>query len=105
MKIRRFLENEQKDLSTERVDEIMKELKKLGSYLEDKGNMINSLETELSIYKSQSNKGNDQVDDSTLALQVIKGSIDDIVDKLDTVVINLDGYNQEGRSFLYTENK
>lgn len=106
MKIRRFFEaEEQKDLATERVEEILKELKEFTSQLEEKSKITDALETELSNYKNLSNKSNDQIDDSIAALQIIKKNVDDSIDKLDTVITNIQNYNEEGRKYLYTENK
>jgi septal ring factor EnvC (AmiA/AmiB activator) len=106
MKIRRFFEaEEQKDIATERVDEILKELKEFTSQLEEKSKITDALETELSNYKNLSDKSNDQIDDSIAALQIIKKNVDDSIDKLDTVITNIQNYNEEGRKYLYTENK
>ena len=106
MKIRRFFEaEEQKDMATERVDEILKELKEFTSQLEEKSKITDALETELSNYKNLSNKSNDQIDDSIAALQIIKKNVDDSIDKLDTVITNIQNYNEQGRKYLYTENK
>ena len=106
MKIRRFFEaEEQKDIATERVEEILKELKEFTSQLEEKSKLTDALETELSNYKNLSNKSNDQIDDSIAALQIIKKNVDDSIDKLDTVITNIQNYNEEGRKYLYTENK
>jgi len=106
MKIRRFFEaEEQKDLATERVDEILKELKEFTSQLEEKSKITDALETELSNYKNLSNKSNDQIDDSIAALQIVKKNVDDSIDKLDTIITNIQNYNEEGRKYLYTENK
>jgi septal ring factor EnvC (AmiA/AmiB activator) len=106
MKIRRFFEaEEQKDIATERVEEILKELKEFTSQLEEKSKITDALETELSNYKNLSNKSNDQIDDSIAALQIIKKNVDDSIDKLDTVITNIQNYNEQGRKYLYTENK
>jgi septal ring factor EnvC (AmiA/AmiB activator) len=106
MKIRRFFEaEEQKDIATERVDEILKELKEFTSQLEEKSKITDALETELSNYKNLSDKSNDQIDDSIAALQIIKKNVDDSIDKLDTVITNIQNYNEQGRKYLYTENK
>jgi len=106
MRIKRFFESEeQKDIATERVDEILKDLKEFTAQLEDRNNMIEALTTELSNYKNLSTKSNDQIDDSISALQIIKKNVDDSVDKLDTVVTNIQSYNESGRKYLYTENK
>ena len=106
MKIRRFFEaEEQKDIATERVEEILKELKEFTSQLEEKSKITDALETELSNYKNLSDKSNDQIDDSIAALQIIKKNVDDSIDKLDTIITNIQNYNEEGRKYLYTENK
>ena len=105
MKIKRFFESDQVDISTERITEVMDELKDFISNIEDRSKKIDALGTELSNYRNSSTKSNDQIDDSIAALQIIKKDLDDCVDKLDTVVNNLDSYNVDGRKYLYTENK
>jgi ABC-type transporter Mla subunit MlaD len=105
MKIKRFFESDQVDISTERITEVMDELKDFIANIEDRSKKIDALGTELSNYRNSSTKSNDQIDDSIAALQIIKKDLDDCVDKLDTVVNNLDSYNQDGRKYLYTENK
>ncbi len=102
MKIKRFNEAEQVDISSERVNEILEELKDFASIMEDKSKYTESLLNELNNYKSESTKGNDQIDDSIAALQVIKKDIDDSKDKIDTIVNNLLDYNEGGRKYLYT---
>jgi hypothetical protein len=67
--------------------------------------MVDSLISELNEYKNKSDKGNDQIDDSIAALQVIKKEMENSVDKTDTVIGNLEGYKDDGRKYLYTENK
>ena len=105
MKIKRFLESEETDISVARVGEIIEDLREFTSTLEDKNKMVESYINELNNYKNQSKKGNDQIDDSIAALQIIKKELDDSLDKTDTVINNLMDYNDEGRKYLYTENK
>lgn len=107
MKIKRFNESieENIDISQERVGEIIEELKDMLSIFEDKTKTIESYANEFNNYKSNSKKGNDQIDDSIAALQVIKKDLDNTIDKVDTVINNLVSYNDEGRKYLYTENK
>jgi ABC-type transporter Mla subunit MlaD len=105
MKIKRFNEAEQVDISSERIEEMLDSLKQLSAMLDDKGKSVDSLINELNNYKSDSQKGNDQVDDSIAALQVIKKDLDNSLDKTDTVISNLMNYSEEGRKYLYTENK
>jgi hypothetical protein len=81
------------------------ELKELTSMLDSKQKMVDSFISELNDYKNKSDKGNDQIDDSIAALQVIKKELENSVDKTDTVVNNLESYKDDGRKYLYTENK
>ena len=105
MKIKRFNEDEQVDISSERISEINEELKDFAAIMEDKSKYVESLLNELNNYRSDSKKGNDQIDDSIAALQVIKKDVDDCNDKIDTVINNLMDYNDGGRKYMYTENK
>jgi len=105
MKIKKVFENEETDISAARVGEIIEDLREFTSTIEDKNKMTESYINELNNYKNQSKKGNDQIDDSISALQIIKKQLDDSLDKVDTVINNLMDYNDEGRKYLYTENK
>jgi chromosome segregation ATPase len=105
MKIKRFNEDEQVDISSERVSEINEQLKDFAATMLDKSRYIESLLNELNNFKSDSKKGNDQIDDSIAALQVIKKDVDNCNDKIDTVINNLMDYNDGGRKYMYTENK
>lgn len=105
MRIKRFYETEQADISPDRIEEIVKEIIKISDSIKDKTKTIESLTGELTNYVSDSRKGNDQIDDSIFALQVIKKNLDDTQDKLDTFLQNMNSYNDEGRKYLYTENK
>ena len=105
MKIKRFNEDEQVDISSERVSEINEQLKDFAATMLDKSRYIESLLNELNNFRSDSKKGNDQIDDSIAALQVIKKDVDDCNDKIDTVINNLMDYNDGGRKYMYTENK
>jgi ABC-type transporter Mla subunit MlaD len=104
MKIKRFNENleENIDISQERIGEIIEELKDILSSLEDKSKMIDGFTNEFNNYKSKSKKGNDQIDDSISAFQIVKKDLDNSVDKVDTIINNLVSYNDEGRKFLYS---
>ena len=104
MRIKRFNESEEVDISTERIDEIVKELNEISASIKDKNKTIESLNSEFNNYVSDSQKGNDQIDDSIFALQIIKKNLDDTQDKIDTILQNMKSYTDEGRKYLYTEN-
>ena len=106
MRIKRFNEkNEQIDISSERTEEMIGQLKEMVSDLDARNKTIESLNNELNNFVNNSQKGNDQIDDSIFALQEIKKSLDNSINKIDTIVENLESYNNEGRKYLYTENK
>lgn len=105
MKIKRFNESEQIDISPDRVGEIIEDLKSVLSSLDEDVKKTELYLNELNNYKSQSKKGNDQIDDSISAFQVVRKNLDDTIDKVDTIINNLLDYNDEGRKYLYTENK
>jgi ABC-type transporter Mla subunit MlaD len=103
MKIRRFSEDNQSDISSERIEEVLSDLKDFASNISERSKSVESLLNELSNFKGQSKKGNDQIDDSIASLQIIKKDLDDCLDKLDTVASDLTNYNENGRKYLYTE--
>lgn len=105
MKIKRFNESEQVDISSERVGEIIEDFRSMLSSLDDDKKKIELYLNELNNYKGESKKGNDQIDDSISALQIVRKNIDDSIDEIDTVINNMMDYNDEGRKYLYTENK
>lgn len=105
MKIKRFNESEEVNISADRVGEIVEDLKSMLSSFDDDIKKIELYLNELNNYKSQSKKGNDQIDDSISALQIIRKDLDSSIDKVDTVINNLIDYNDEGRKYIYTENK
>jgi ABC-type transporter Mla subunit MlaD len=103
MRIKRFNEDDQVDISSDRVNEIITELSEIVTMESEKSKSIESLLGELGNYKNLSKRGNDQIDDSISNLQVIKKNIDDNIDKIDSVVNNLKDYNESGRKYLYSE--
>jgi ABC-type transporter Mla subunit MlaD len=107
MKIKRFTESvdDETNISPERIGEMIEELRNVLSSLDNKKNTFDTYLNELSNYISNSKKGNDQIDDSIATFQIIKKNIEESIEKTDTVINNLISYNDEGRSYLYTENK
>lgn len=103
MRIKRFTES--LEISPERIREMIEELKELLTSLEEDNKVIERYLNELEDYKSESQKGNDQIDDSLAAFQIVKKNLSEAIDKTDTVVSNLVDYNQNDRQYLYTENK
>jgi ABC-type transporter Mla subunit MlaD len=102
MRIRKFNESgEVDDISNERVGEILESMKKISAFIDDKKDEIQSLTNELSKFKSNSNKSNDQIDDTVSTLESIKSKMDDLLSGLDTINNNLIDYTENGRRYLY----
>jgi ABC-type transporter Mla subunit MlaD len=104
-RIMRFNESEQVDISTERTSEIIEELKELVSTLSDRKKLVDSLISELDTYKNKSDKGNDQIDDTIATLQMVSKDLESVSGNVDNTLGNLENYEEEGRKYLYTENK
>ena len=103
MKIKRFIEalEDSKEISPERIDEIVSELTTITTDLDASKEKIESFANELSNYVSKSKNSNDQIDDSVINLNSVKSNFDEIVSSLDTIVNNLKDYKDKGRNFLY----
>lgn len=105
MKIKRFNESNQLDISSERIDEMVKDLNLILDSMNKNIKKVESYLNELSNYKSISSKGNDQIDDSISSLQLTRSDLENSIDKVDTVIQNLIKYNEEGRSYIYIDQK
>lgn len=105
MKIRRFNESEQIELTNERVEEISSNLNDMIASIDYKRKEIETIINELEKFKNTSNKSNDQIDETLFSLQIVNKDYDNILDKLDTALNNIDSYGKEGRKYLYTDNK
>jgi hypothetical protein len=97
MKIKRFNESEQRNISNERVTEMIAELKTTKSYLVDKNKLMGEYLNELNNYKSSNKKGNDQIDDSIFSFQIIRKYLTESISQLNDIIDNLDDYNEKGR--------
>jgi len=106
MKIKRFNEElEPIEMDSQRVKEIIEELEDFLAIVNDKQTRTESIINELTKYKNPSKKGNDQIDDTIISLQVVKKSLDEAIDKLDTSIQNMNSYIEDDRKYLYSENK
>ena len=112
MKIKRFFENEVQgpegktdivnDISTERVEQIIKEIGSFSTNFEENLTKLKKFEEELSKYKSESNKSNDQIDDTVVTLQKVNKSIEqDVLNNLDSIANKLNDYINNGRNYIY----
>lgn len=104
MKIKRFNESEEvNEISPERVNEIIEELKNFSDKISDKSRDIEAILNEFNNYKSQSVKSNDQIDDSIIYLQMVKKDIENSNDRINKIINNLNSYNEGGREKLYLD--
>lgn len=104
MKIKRFNEKMENNISIERSSQIIDELAIVISELDIRLNYVKSLENELSNYQSKSTKGNNQIDDSILNIQLVKKELENSISNIDTTINNFIDYIDNGENFLYTEN-
>lgn len=103
MKIKRFTES--LEISEKTIGDMTRELRELLDSMQGDKRTIESFLNKLEDYKNDSQKGNDQIDDSAAAFQVIQKNLVDSIDKIDTVITNLADYKENSRQYLYTETK
>ena len=102
MIIKRFNEQEEIiEISNERVTEMIQELKRINSLLEDKSKDIHSMYNELVNFRSKSSTANNQIDDTYLNMEMIVSNLEEITSKVDTVVESLNDYIENGPKYLY----
>ena len=68
---------ELQDISSDRVEEIIKSMSEMTSDINQKNEQIDSLINELNNYRSKSGKSSDQIDDAISNLQLIRKSFSD----------------------------
>ena len=111
MKIKRFFESELQgpdgtidivnDISPQKTEEIIKELKLVQTDVKKNLDILSTFENQLSKFKSDKKKSNDQIDDSVIQLQQIINTLKkEIQPKIDTTISNLENYIENGRNFL-----
>lgn len=102
MKIRKFNQAEDiNDISPDRTNEIIEDLRKTIVFLEQKVENIDSYLNELGNFQNTKKSQNDQIDDAIANLQLVRGALKDSITNLDNSTISLEDYNKSGRKFLY----
>ena len=102
MRIRKVNEQEELiEISNERVSEIIQELVKINSEIQSNEKNIQSMCNELLNFRSKSTTANNQIDDSTLNLEVVSSSLQEINSNIDSIIESLNDYSENGPKFLY----
>lgn len=101
MKIRKFNEADINDISVDRTNEIIEDLRKTIVFLEQKIENIDSYLNELGNFQNTKKSQNDQIDDAIANLQLVRGTLKDSITNLDNSTISLEDYNKSGRKYLY----
>jgi ABC-type transporter Mla subunit MlaD len=101
MQIRKISEDLVEDISSEKVEEIIKNLKNISEILDEKKKEIKKISTDLSVFSNKKKKKNDQIDDSILNFEKVDSNLLDALSLLDTVYKNLEDYRDNGRKYLY----
>jgi len=104
MRVLRFYEQEESpalEMSDERVDQIVSELKAMSDLLSGQMEKARSLSSELSNFRSASRTANNQIDDSSLNLDLVAAKIEETMSALDSVVESMEDYKEKGPRYLY----
>jgi hypothetical protein len=102
MRIKRFTEQQESvEISTDRVEEILQELKSVITQLSKSKELSTSLSNELSNFRSGSRTANNQIDDSALNLDLAASKLEEASSVIDEVIKSLEDYNEKGPRYLY----
>lgn len=89
------------EISTDRVEEIISELRSAISRLAKSKDMAMSMSNELSNFRSASRTANNQIDDAAINLDLASSRLEEASTVLDEVVKSLEDYNEKGPRYLY----
>lgn len=102
MRIKRFNEQEESiEISTDRVEEILQEVRSTMVTLDKARERATSLSNELSNFRSGSRTANNQVDDASINLDLASTRLSEAERILDDVAKSLDDYKEKGPRYLY----
>ncbi len=102
MKIKKFYESEKSDLiSVERVNEIISELSSISSEIDGNTRLINSLVNEMENYKTSSKSANNQIDDASIKVDIVRTKLDESTSLIDDIIVLLKNYTENGSKYLY----
>lgn len=91
---------ESSEISEEKVNQIINDLKSTTSNLDKEKSKIEEIYKDLEIFTSDKDK-NDQIDDSYVALKEIESLLNECIVKIGEVDSRLESYLKEGRKYLY----
>lgn len=101
MKIRRFYESSEMEMSNESIENIISKLTEITSSSENKMGELTDIIKSLSKFKSNSSNSNTQIDDSCLNLDLVDKKLSEVINLLDTVINNLNDYKDSGEKYIY----
>lgn len=103
MRIRKFNEaiEDNVDISNERVAEIMEGITEVFNNLEADREKVKNYYSELSKYRSKSENSNDQIDDSSINMELVDTKMEECLTIINKINTALENYVKEGRKFLY----
>ena len=88
--------NSEKILSSDRIGEIINELREISTELEENVAKCNSFTEELSGYTTQSVENNNQIDDAYVNLKSVSDKMREISDIIVNINNKLENYSKEG---------
>ena len=93
------------EISNERREDIVNELNDILSLVSEKDKYIDSLIIELKSFIGNSEKSNDQIDDSISNLGIAKNDLNNFYSKIEVVLKNMESYKEENRKPLYGDDQ
>lgn len=89
-----------KVLSSDKIEEINKDLTSIADDLDEKMAKINKITEDISDYTSESQKGNTQIDDAYVDLKTLFNKLKESLDLINSVNYKLKDYSEKGTQYL-----
>jgi len=101
MRLRRFNEQDQVELSHDRCDDITDKISDMLLKSNQDLENVNLFINELDQFRSKKQETNDQIDNAISNLQLVRGELSEINDKYDNIINDINDYKDSGRDMLY----
>ncbi len=101
IRIKKFNEDISSNISNDKVNEIISELKSISDVLEKDLIKVNNITNDLNKFTSKTNKSNNQIDDSYVNMKTLSSKIKESISIIININKQLNNYNENGEQFLY----
>jgi ABC-type transporter Mla subunit MlaD len=99
--LHKFNEDNAKKISSDRVNQIIKEMDSLTQVINDNLVKTKAITDELSGYTSKSSKNNNQIDDAFVNLGGLTSKLSEVINSINAINTKLKDYTEHGEASIY----